>query len=276
MRMPAPTATPGARSSARFPFRRLLAGLSASLLLLGGTDAQEAAAPPAATPTAVPPATPPAAANAAPTAPDAVPAAAPAPVPAAGAPMKEQAANQQVIEPQIDRRDVHAPKIPSNDFELGLLVGTYDTQNFGAKALGGVRAGYHITEDVFVEAVFGITQVTDKDFRLILPGGIFPSETETLRYYDLSVGYNLFPGEIFLAKDHAKVSALYVIAGIGTTKFDSTSHETVNAGFGWRIFLADWTALQLDLRDHVYSVNLLGQPQTTQNLELSMGVTFFF
>lgn len=191
-------------------------------------------------------------------------------------PMSEKAANQQVIEPQLDRRDVHVPHIPSNDFELGVFTGTYDTQNFGASLMGGVRAGYHITEDVFVEAVYGQTKVSDENFRQILPGGIFPTPKQTLRYYDLSVGYNIFPGEIFLARNHAKVSTVYVIAGLGTTKFDDASHETVNVGAGLRVFLADWSAIQLDVRDHVFSINLLGQPQTTQNLEVTLGMTFFF
>jgi outer membrane beta-barrel protein len=196
--------------------------------------------------------------------------------PRGGTPMNEKPADQQVIEPQIDRRDVRVPHIPSNDFEVGVFTGTYDTQNFGASLVGGVRGGYHITEDVFVEAVYGRTKVSDKDFRQILPGGIFPTPTQTLSYYDLSVGYNLFPGEIFLARNHAKVSTIYLIAGVGSTKFDAQSHETVNVGAGSRVFLADWVAIELDVRDHVYSVNLLGLPQTTQNLELTAGVTFFF
>jgi outer membrane beta-barrel protein len=190
--------------------------------------------------------------------------------------MNEKPANQQVIEPQVDRRDVRVPHIPSNDFELGLFTGTYETQNFGASLVGGVRAGYDITEDVFAQAVYGQTRVSDQDFRLILPGGIFLAPRETLRYYDLSLGYNVLPGEVFPWRDRAKVSTLYVIAGIGTTKFDSASHETFNVGAGFRVFLADWTAVQLDVRDHIFSLNLLGQPQTTQNLEFSLGWTFFF
>lgn len=213
----------------------------------------------------------------------ATPPSAPTPVPPDPAdvapttsPMKEKATNQQVIEPQVDRRDVHVPRIPSSDIELGVFTGTYDTQNFGASLVGGVRAGYHITEDVFVEGVYGQTKVSDENFRQILPGGIFPTPKQTLRYYDLSAGYNIFPGEIFLAHNHAKVSTVYVVAGLGTTKFDNTSHETVNVGAGLRVFLADWSAVQLDVRDHVFSINLLGQPQTTQNLELTLGLTFFF
>ncbi len=185
-------------------------------------------------------------------------------------------ANDQVVVPQLDRRDIRVPHIPSNDFEAGLFTGAYSTENFGASLVGGVRLGYHINEDIFVEAVYGQTKVSDATFRDILPGGIFPVPKEILRYYDLSAGYNIFPGEIFLGSSHAKVSAFYVVAGIGTTKFNNASHQTVNGGAGMRVFLKDWVAVQLDVRDHIFSLNLLGSNRTTNNLETTAGVTFFF
>jgi outer membrane beta-barrel protein len=243
-----------------------------SAFLVAAAAAQDAA-PAASSPVAAPekPADPTQTANS--PAPPAAPATAPpAPAGAGAAP----AASEQVIEPQVERRDLKVPHIPSNDIELGVFGGTYETQNFGASPVGGLRAGYDITEDVFVQAVAGQTRVTDQDFRLILPGGIFPSPYQTLRYYDLTVGYNVLPGEVFPWRNHAKVSAFYLAAGIGTTKFDGASHETFNVGAGYRVFLADWTAVQLDVRDHIFSLNLLGAPQTTQNLELTLGWSFFF
>jgi len=187
-----------------------------------------------------------------------------------------QPANEQVVTPELDRRDVRVTHIPSNDFEAGLFTGVYNSENFGANAVGGVRLGYHITEDVFVEAVYGQSKVSDNTFRDILPGGIFPAPSVTLRYYDLSAGYNIFPGEIFLGRKYARVSAFYVIAGLGVTKFNNTSHQTVNAGAGMRVFLANWVAVQADVRDHLYSVDLLGTKRDTNNLEATVGATFFF
>jgi hypothetical protein len=40
--------------------------------------------------------------------------------------------------------------------------------------------------------------------------------------------------------------------------------------------LADWAALQLDLRDHIFSLDLLGKRESTQNVELTGGLTFYF
>jgi outer membrane beta-barrel protein len=139
-----------------------------------------------------------------------------------------------------------------------------------------VRFGYHITEDFFVEAVYGQTKVSDEMFRQVLPGGVFPQESETLRYYNVSAGVNVLPGEVFLGRQHAKASAVYLIGGVGSTRFNQQRQQTLNLGFGLRVFLGDKTALQVDMRDHFYSLDLLGKRQSTQNLELTAGFTYFF
>ena len=188
----------------------------------------------------------------------------------------QKPANEQVIVPQVDRRDVQLPRIPSNDFEVGAFTGTYATQNFGSSVVGGVRLGYHITEDVFVEGVYGQTKVSDESFRQILPGGVFADEKETLKYYNLSVGYNLLPGEVFIGAKRAKASAFYVIGGIGSTSFNDQRRQTFNLGLGMRLFFNNRWAAQVDMRDHIFSLDILGKRQNTQNLELTAGVTFFF
>ena len=184
--------------------------------------------------------------------------------------------NDQVVVPEVDRRDISVPKFPSNDFEIGAFVGTYATQNFGTSAVGGVRLGYHITEDFFVEGVYGQTKVSDASFRQILPGGVFPDEKEKLSYYNVSIGYNVLPGEVFIGAKRAKPSQLYLIGGVGSTKFDQQRRPTYNVGFGFRVFLIDAVALQLDMRDHIYSIDLLGKRQSTQNLELTGGLSVYF
>ena len=196
--------------------------------------------------------------------------------PAPAAPKDPKPANEQVIVPEVDRRDVKVPKIPSNDFEIGLFVGTYATQNFGSSLVSGVRLGYHITEDFFVEGAYGQTKVSDENFRQILPGGIFASQEETLKYYNISVGWNVLPGEIFIGRNTAKASALYLIGGAGNTDFANQRKQTFNVGFGARVFINNWSAFQLDVRDHFFTLDFLGKSQNTQNLEMTMGATFFF
>jgi outer membrane beta-barrel protein len=195
---------------------------------------------------------------------------------AADEPAAQKPANEQVVVPQVDRREVRLPRMPSNDFEAGVFLGSYATQDFGTSLVTGLRLGYHLTEDFFVEGVLAQTKVSDETFRQILPGGVFADEKEKLSYYNLSVGYNVLPGEVFLGRRHAKASALYAIGGIGSTRLAEQRKSTFNFGLGLRVFMNDRAAVQVDMRDHVFSLDLLGKRRTTQNLELTGGLTFFF
>ena len=183
----------------------------------------------------------------------------------------------QVIVPQVERREVKLPKFASRDISLGVFAGTYATQNFGTSAVSGVRLGYHVTEDVFVEATYGATKVSDEDFRQIFPnGGIFTTPTQRLNYYNVVAGYNVLPGEVFFGRSRAKISQGYVLAGVGSTDFAGQKRQTISAGFGLRVVFTDWFAVQADVRDHIYSLDLLGKRRSTQNLEVTAGLTVYF
>ncbi|MFT3954714.1 MAG: outer membrane beta-barrel domain-containing protein [Piscinibacter sp.] len=189
----------------------------------------------------------------------------------------QQAPNEQVIVPEVQRRDVRIPRFPSKDFEVGALVGTYATQSFGASAIGGVRLGYHLSEDFFVEGVYALTKVSDKTFTEIFPGaGPLADTDKKLSYYNVSAGYNVFPGEIFLGSKYAKASSIYVIGGVGSTKFANQRKQTFNVGFGFRVLFTDRWAVRVDVRDHIFSYDLLGVRQNTQNLELTTGFAYYF
>jgi len=184
--------------------------------------------------------------------------------------------DDQVVVPQVERREVHRAKYPSNDFEFGLYTGGYSSQDFGFHGVIGARLGYDITEDFFVEAQYGVSRATDAAFRQILPSGVFPSATERLQYYDLSLAYNFLKGEVFLGPNRARASSMYVIGGVGSTNLDKQRMQTFNGGLGAKVYMNDWWALRTDLRDHVYTIDLLGKRTTTQNIELSLGTSFYF
>jgi len=186
-------------------------------------------------------------------------------------------ANEQVVVPQVERRDVKLPKFPSKDFEVGAFAGVYSMESFGANAVYGMRLGYHITEDFFVQANLAQTKVSDEAFRQLLPGGgIFPEQEQKLTYYNLSAGWNILPGEGFIGANRAKATAVYLLAGVGSTKLVERRRQTLNFGLGMRMLLADRAGIHLELRDHVFSIDLLGPRQSTHNLELTGGFAWYF
>lgn len=182
-----------------------------------------------------------------------------------------------VISPDLERRTVSEADIDSEDFEVGAFVGVMSIEDFGSNVVFGARGAYHITEDFFAEAAIGRTRAGDTSFETLSGGAqVLTDSQRKLTYYNLSLGYNILPGEAFIGTGHAFNSALYLIAGAGNTEFADDSHFTVNVGAGYRFLVNDWVALHLDFRDHIFKSDLLGKDKTTHNLEGTAGISFFF
>lgn len=190
-------------------------------------------------------------------------------------------AGEQVIQPEVDRRTVTVPKISARDIEFGVFAGMLNIESFGSNPVYGGRLAYHVTEDIFIEGTYAKSTVSDAAFRT-LGIGIFttnsPSEnTVDLTYYNLSVGVNLFPGELFIGRGRAMTSALYLVGGIGNTSFDRIDNITYNIGIGVRIVPLDWLSLRIEMRDHLFASDLLAnENKMTNNIELTFGLSGFF
>lgn len=182
-----------------------------------------------------------------------------------------------VISPELERRSITEADIDSEDFEVGAFVGVMSIEDFGSNVVYGARGAYHITEDFFAEAAIGRTKADETSFETLSGGAqILTDSQRKLTYYNISLGYNILPGEAFIGKGHAFNSALYLIAGVGNTEFADDSHFTVNVGAGYRFLVNDGVALHVDFRDHIFDSDLLGKDKTTHNLEGTAGISFFF
>jgi outer membrane beta-barrel protein len=185
--------------------------------------------------------------------------------------------SESVIEPELQRRTITEADIDSEDFEVGAYAGALNIEDFGTNPVYGIRGAYHITEDFFVEAAYGRSEASETSYETLSGGAkLLTGSERNFYYYNISLGYNLFPGEAFIGSGHAFNTALYVIAGVGDTEFADDSHFTVNAGAGYRFLLTDWMALHIDARDYIFKSDLLGNDKTTNNLEFTGGLTFFF
>lgn len=187
------------------------------------------------------------------------------------------AAQQQVIQPQIKRRTIDVDKIDTEDFEIGVFSGLLSTEDFGTNMVIGARAAYHVTEGVFFEAAYAKSDTTETSYERLSGGApLLSADQRALTYYNASIGYNLLPGEVFIGRNWAFNTALYVIGGVGITSFAADDRFTVNFGAGYRFLATDWLAIHLDVRDHIFDIDLLGKAKTAHNLELTGGLTVFF
>jgi len=182
-----------------------------------------------------------------------------------------------VIEPQVERRTVKVPAIRSKNIELGAYYGELSIQDFGAQPVAGVRFDYHISEDLFAEATYGRAKGGRTSFEELSGNVQLLSDAERrFTYYNLSLGYNLLPGEVFIGRNLAMTSALYMIGGIGDVTFAGDHNFAVNFGAGFRVLPTDWLALHIDVQDLVFKSNDIGFYQLKNNLQATIGATVFF
>src|SRR6202789_2477300 len=173
---------------------------------------------------------------------------------------EEPQGEPSIIEPQVNRREVKTPKIKAKDFEVGAYFGALSVEDFGTNPIYGVRAAYHVSEDIFLEGYLGRSKAGQSSLEEVFPQiTVVSNSGRQFTYYDLDVGYNVLPGEIFLGRGHAFNSALYVTVGIGDVKFASQDQFALNFGVGTRILITDWLALHMDVRAHIFEANLVGR-----------------
>jgi outer membrane beta-barrel protein len=185
--------------------------------------------------------------------------------------------NEQVIEPKLERRQIITPKIDTEDFEVGAFFGFMSVEDFGVNAVYGANLTYHITEDLFVEGRVGFTKTEKTSYeRLSGTVQVLTDDQRDLTYYNISLGYNLLPGEGFWSEKTAFTSSLFLTAGIGSTRFADDDRFTFSVGGGYKILPTDWYTIRIDVRDHIFNVDLLGESKDTHNIETTLGVTFFF
>ncbi|MBL1277007.1 MAG: outer membrane beta-barrel domain-containing protein [Ectothiorhodospiraceae bacterium] len=187
---------------------------------------------------------------------------------------------EQVIQPEITRRTIDIDKIDTEDFEIGVFGGILSVEDFGANAVVGVRAAYHISESIFVEAAYAKTDTTETSSERLIRSGapLFTDTQRELTYYNISLGYNVLLGEAYVGRDWAFNTALYFIGGVGNTNFLGLGGDafTVNFGVGYRFLVTDWLAVHIDVRDHIIKNDFFGSDDTTHNLEIGGGLSVFF
>ena len=196
-----------------------------------------------------------------------------------GQPSQQLPLDEAIVKPEVERRKINKVAIDSENLELGYYGGFYAAERFGTNPVTGIRVAFHVSEDIFFEASAGETQ-TEPTFEEQLIGFFtVPEEDRALTYYNLNLGYNILPGEVFFGRNWAFNFAFYIVGGVGSTDFLRERHATVVTGAGMRILLTDWMAIHIDVRDHVFRVNPFGistSDQTTHNIESVGSLTFFF
>lgn len=183
---------------------------------------------------------------------------------------------EDIISPDLERRTIKEGQIDTEIWELGFYAGAISIEDFGTNDVFGARAALHVSEDFFFEANIAMASVAETSYEVLEGDAVIldPDDRE-LYYYNLNLGINIFPGDIYIGS-RGFHNNLYLIVGAGNTMFADDEYFTYNFGAGYRFFATDWLSLRLDVRNHVFTHTLFGPEKEVQNLEAHLGLALFF
>jgi outer membrane beta-barrel protein len=181
-----------------------------------------------------------------------------------------------LIEPEVERVEFDESLIDALDFEMAIYAGMLAVENFDTNPVIGLKIGYHISEDFFVQASYGTSEVGETSFEKLTGGAPLLSDDEReIEYYLFSLGYNLFPGETFFTDSTTFNTVLYLSGGIGSTDFAGDDRHTIAFAVGHRTLFADGFSLDIEMRDLIFDVDIFGSQETTHNLEFTFSLNLF-
>lgn len=182
----------------------------------------------------------------------------------------------KIITPDLERRTITEDQLDSEDWEIGVYTGVLSIEDFGSNSVNGIRLAYHMTEDFVIELNYGLTEAKESSIE-VLGGGIqlLSDDQREYSYYNISLVYNIFQGEVFMGSNTAFNSTFYILAGGGNTTFNENDYFTYTIGGGLRFYLTDSIALHATVKDHIFNNDII-EDKSTNNLEATLGLSFYF
>jgi outer membrane beta-barrel protein len=180
------------------------------------------------------------------------------------------------IDPNIERREIDEFDIDSENFEVALFAGIISIEDFSSSATAGLRLGYHINENMFVEVAYAQATAGMTSFEVLSGGLPFLSEDQRdYKYYDISAAYSI-NGEVFITNNFVLNTDFFIIAGAGATDFAGDERFTINAGAGYRLLVTDYLSVRFDVRDYIFNSDIIGEEKSVHNLTLTLSTSFYF
>lgn len=181
-----------------------------------------------------------------------------------------------LVDPKVLRRTIDIADIDSQDVEIGGFYGVMSVEDFGSNPVYGGFINYHVTEDIFIGARYGLTTTELTSFERLSGARLLTDSQRDLTYYDLNIGLNLLPGEGYIGKNWSFNSNFYATAGVGSTKFAGDNRFTINWTAGYQIVLQDWLAFHVELQEHMFEIDILGSTKVSNNLSVQSGFSVYF
>lgn len=155
-------------------------------------------------------------------------------------------------------------QMSSREHELYAHTGFYAADRFQNSLNLGVAYDYHFDPRFSMGASLGFARAGQEFVQKVLSAA--PEQgSSTVIYYNGRITYAVPFGKIIP----------YGITALGVTRQHSESNLTFSLGIGTKFPIGKTTYLRYELNDHIFSSGKGNTSWTNNNLEFSIGVSFF-
>jgi len=180
-----------------------------------------------------------------------------------------------IVTPDPEQELIKDSDIRNVGMNLGVYAGLISYENFNSSYLLALYYSYPFSEKVFVEAEYGVSSISDTEYRNIgLP--LLTEEEVAMQFYTVLLGYNLLPGEVYWSQNKTLISRFYLIGGIGSVSFDDKQSVSLHLGAGFKMELDENKSIRFEARDRLFDTDILGTDKLTHNTELHLGIDWNF
>lgn len=181
----------------------------------------------------------------------------------------------RVVEPETRVDRAQRAAIDDERFQLGFFTGTLSVEDFGTEVVAGFELTYHLQADWLLQAGAGTADIDRAAFET--PQASFlANKDRKFRYLNMGGGYRWFRGRSFLGSSAKYDSDIYVLFGAERVSFAANDEWGINVGLSYRVVLRDWLTMNIDMREHVFKREFIGDDKQTFNTEFKIGVNSLF
>lgn len=184
--------------------------------------------------------------------------------------------DEPIMKPEKTVDPVKTASIDTEKFELGGYYGVLNIEDFNTKPVKGLSAVYHLRDNVIIQAQYGESRASTASFEENADQNFLADDDYDFSYMALNAGYAILNGRSFIGRNRKMETALYVVAGLEQIDFAADSSTGFGFGASYRVVVTDWMTINLDLKNHMFSRDFIGDSKLTNNTEATLGINALF
>ncbi|HUH03705.1 MAG TPA: outer membrane beta-barrel domain-containing protein [Kofleriaceae bacterium] len=160
--------------------------------------------------------------------------------------------------------------------EFSAIGGYYVSDLFSATYVVGGSYTYHMTEDTAVEFSGAVTH-ENADVIVAIEDGrasILEDDFARTMFFESALIWTPIYGKLRLGGKVMRFD-IHADLGVGVVESQTSRGASGMAGFGLKLFLGKAMALRIDVRDHVFSQELLDERFLVNDVSVTTGLSLF-